>query len=162
GAMVYYDVPGPFKPGLEQKIIDAVHQQIGQRFATTVEPNKTGGARPLSPHQSLAALRTKKGLAVDLVAAEPLVASPVAIDFGPDNYQARVTSLQYGRDGWVYGSCGLFGGRITSHLIGKTLNLGDRDFRIKPDTGEIEPATGRTQQGRVRNDWDDWFGCDNS
>jgi putative membrane-bound dehydrogenase-like protein len=255
GAMVYYDVPGPFKPGLEQKIIDAVHEQIGKRFATTVDPNKTGGARPLSPQQSLAALRTKKGLAVDLVAAEPLVASPVAIDFGPDgrlwvaemydypsgldgkfkpggrvrvlddtdgdgifdkstvfldnipfptglivwrkgvlvcaapdilyaedtdgdgkadvvrklysgfgtdNYQARVNSLQYGLDGWVYGSCGLFGGKITSHLTGKTLNLGDRDFRIKPDTGEIEPATGRTQQGRVRNDWGDWFGCDNS
>ncbi|HEX5271387.1 MAG TPA: PVC-type heme-binding CxxCH protein, partial [Gemmataceae bacterium] len=65
-------------------------------------------------------------------------------------------------DGWVYGSCGLFGGRIKSHLTGKTLDLGDRDFRIKPDTGEIEPATGRTQQGRVRNDWGDWFGCDNS
>src|SRR5262249_54920162 len=44
----------------------------------------------------------------------------------------------------------------------KTLELGDRDFRIKPDTGEIEPATGRTQQGRVRDDWDNWFGCDNS
>ena len=42
------------------------------------------------------------------------------------------------------------------------MKLGDRDFRIKPDTGEIEPATGRTQQGRVRDDWGNWFGCDNS
>ena len=30
--------------------------------------------------------------------------------FGTENYQARVNSLQYGLDGWVYGSCGLFGG----------------------------------------------------
>src|SRR5207248_8520046 len=58
--------------------------------------------------------------------------------FGTDNYQARVNSLCYGLDGWVYGSCGLFGGRITSHLTGKVLALGDRDFRVRPDTGEIE------------------------
>jgi putative membrane-bound dehydrogenase-like protein len=255
GAMVYYDVPGPFKPGLEKKIIDAVHEQVGRPFAATFDADRTGGTRPLSPQQSLAALRPKRGLAVDLVAAEPLVASPVAIDFGPDgrlwvaemydypsgldgkfkpggrvrvledtdgdgvfnkstvfldnipfptgitvwrkgvlvcaapdilyaedtdgdgradvvkklysgfgtdNYQARVNSLEYGLDGWVYGSCGMFGGKIKSLLTGKTLDLGDRDFRIKPDTGEIEPATGRTQQGRVRNDWGDWLGCDNS
>jgi putative membrane-bound dehydrogenase-like protein len=82
--------------------------------------------------------------------------------FGADNYQARVNGLGYGLDGWVYGSCGLFGGRIRSHLTGKVLALGDRDFRIRPDTGEIEPATGRTQQGRVRDDRGNWFGCDNS
>ncbi len=40
--------------------------------------------------------------------------------------------------------------------------LGDRDFRVKPDTGELEPATERTQQGRVRDDRGNWFGCDNS
>jgi putative membrane-bound dehydrogenase-like protein len=82
--------------------------------------------------------------------------------FGTENYQARVNGLAYGLDGWVHGSCGLFGGRIKSHKTGKTVTLGDRDFRLKPDTGDIEPATGRSQQGRVRNDWDDWFGCDNS
>lgn len=81
--------------------------------------------------------------------------------FGTGNYQARVNSLEYGLDGWVYGSCGLFGGTI-KNFLGKEFQLGDRDFRIKPDTGELEPATGRTQQGRVRDDWDNWFGCDNS
>ena len=82
--------------------------------------------------------------------------------FGTENYQGRVNSLQYGLDGWVYGSCGLFGGNIMCARTGKTIALGDRDFRIKPDTGELEPATGRTQQGRVRDDRGNWFGCDNS
>src|SRR5262249_21761669 len=154
---------------------------------------------PLSPQQSRAAWRTHDYLQVDLVLAEPWVADPVAIDFGPDgrlwvaemadypsgkegrfepggrvrvlesvngvftkstvfldnipfptgikvwrkgvlvcaapdilyaedtrrdgkadvvrklftgfgteNYQARVNSLEYGLDNWVYGSCGLF------------------------------------------------------
>ena len=78
--------------------------------------------------------------------------------FGDGNYQGRVNSLEYGLDGWVYGSCGIFGGEILS-FNGTKLALGDRDFRMKPDTGEMEPAIGRTQQGRVRNDWGDWFGC---
>jgi putative membrane-bound dehydrogenase-like protein len=255
GAMVYYDVPAPFRPGLEAKIIGAVKDQLAADFGPRIDAGRTGGSLPLSPQQSLAAIKVKPGFAVDLVAAEPLVASPVAIDFGPDgrlwvaemydypsgtdgkfrpggrvrvledtdgdgifdrstvfldnipfptgvtawrngvlvcaapdilyaedtrgggradhveklysgfgtdNYQARVNSLAWGLDGWVYGSCGLFGGTILSHRTGKVLELGDRDFRIRPATGEIEPATGRTQQGRSRDDWGNWFGCDNS
>ncbi|HQR41271.1 MAG TPA: hypothetical protein PLX97_01275, partial [Gemmatales bacterium] len=81
--------------------------------------------------------------------------------FGTHNFQARVNSLEYGLDGWVHGSCGLFGGSIKS-FNGKTYALGNRDFRIKPDTGELEPASGQTQQGRVRDDFDNWFGCDNT
>jgi putative membrane-bound dehydrogenase-like protein len=285
-AMVYYDQPTRFAPGLEQKIIDVVEGHLGKQFAPSWDPQKTQLSRPLAPEQSLARIRTKKGLAAELVAAEPLVASPVAIDFGPDgklwvaemvdyptglggkfqpggrirvlestrgdgnfdkatifldnipfptgvtvwrkgvlvcaapdilyaedtdgdgkadvvrklfsgfgtdNYQARVNSLEYGLDGWVYGSCGLFGGQIRCSPLtpqpplpqrgegepkpppsppvgeggrggegGKLVPLGDRDFRIKPDAGVLEPATGRTQQGRVRDDWGDWFGCDNS
>jgi putative membrane-bound dehydrogenase-like protein len=77
------------------------------------------------------------------------------------NAQARVNSLRYGLDNWVYGSCGLFGGQIKSHQTGVVTDLTGRDFRIKPDTGEIEAVTGRTQQGRCGNDWGDWFGCSN-
>jgi putative membrane-bound dehydrogenase-like protein len=254
-AMIYYDQPVPFRPGLEDKIVRAVTGLLGKPFAAPFDPAKTGGSRPLAPQQSLAALRVRPGLRVDLMAAEPLVADPVALAFGADgklwiaemadypsgrtgkfepggrvvfledrdgdgtldaravfldglpfptgvlpwrkgvlvcaapdilyaedtdgdgkadfvtklysgfgteNYQARVNSLQYGLDGWVYGSCGLFGGTITCHKTGKKVSLGNRDFRIKPDTGELEPATGRTQQGRVRDDADNWFGCDNS
>lgn len=254
GAMVYYDVPTMFKPGLEEPIVKEVKGQL-PKFASPREASKLGGTKPLSPQQSLATLRVGPKMVVDLVAAEPLVSDPVAIAFGPDgklwaaemldypsgktgqfepggrvrvledtngdgtfdtsttfldglpfptgvlpwrtgvlicaapdilyaedtdgdgkadkitklfsgfgtgNYQARVNSLAYGLDGWVYGSCGLFGGDIKSSKTGKTLKLGDRDFRINPDTGDLEPATGRTQHGRVRNDWGDWFGCDNS
>jgi putative membrane-bound dehydrogenase-like protein len=255
GAMIYYDLPGPFKPGLEKPIIDAVHAQIGERFASPYDSQKTQGTIAHSPQQSTRAIQTKPGLAVDLVVAEPLVVSPVAIDFGPDgrlwvvemidypagkqgdykpggrvrvlestqgdgrfdkatvflddipfptdikvwrkgvlvcaapdiiyaedtkrdgkadvirklysgfgnhNFQARVNSLQYSLDNWIHGSCGLFGGKIKTFASPTLYPLGDRDFRIKPDTGDIEPATGRTQQGRVRDDWENWFGCDNT
>jgi putative membrane-bound dehydrogenase-like protein len=80
--------------------------------------------------------------------------------FETHNAQARVNSLRWGLDNWLYGSCGLFGGTIRT-ATGKEIALGQRDFRFRPDTGELEPATGRTQQGRARNDWGDWFGCEN-
>ncbi|MCA8999129.1 MAG: hypothetical protein KDA80_19160, partial [Planctomycetaceae bacterium] len=81
--------------------------------------------------------------------------------FGTENYQARVNSLTYGLDGWVYGACGLFGGNIECRQTGEVVPLGNRDFRIDPDRGILEPLTGRSQQGRVRNDDGDWFGCSN-
>ncbi len=253
GAMVYYDIPGPYAPGLEEIIVDAVSRQLTKEFAPHVDVAKTNGIHPLTPDESLRSLRTKPGFRVRLVASEPLIESPVAIAFGPDsrlwvaemndypqgrtagesggqirclsdddgdgrydraeifltgipfptgvtvwrngllvcaapdilyaedtdndgkadevkklftgfathNYQARVNSLEYGLDGWVYGSCGLFGGEITSLKTGKVFSLVQRDFRLQPDTGVIEPASGATQQGRVRNDWGDWFGCNN-
>lgn len=82
--------------------------------------------------------------------------------FATHNYQARVNGLTWGLDGWVYGASGLFGGKIKSLLTGKEVDLGGRDFRMKPDTGEIEPVAGLSQQSRVRDDWNNWFGCDNS
>ena len=265
-AMYYYDRPGALKAGLEDQIISTVHEPLDAKFAAPFDTNKTSGTLPKSPQQSLALLQTTPNLRVDLVCAEPLIADPVAIDFGRDgslwvaemhdypdgmprgdsspneqhkpdafvpggrirlvrdsdgdgqfdrstifldniplptgvtvwkngvlvcaapdilfaedtdgddkadvvkklfsgfgtmNNQARLNSLCDGMDGWVYGSCGLFGGTITN-LQGATFELGDRDFRIKPDTGEIEAATGRTQQGRVRDSFGNWFGCDNS
>jgi len=253
GAMVYYDIPGPYATGVEQIIVDAVESQLKDKFAPVVDVAKTNGVRPLGAVQALGSLKTKPGYHAELVAAEPLIESPVAIAFGPDaklwvaemndypqgraegesggqirclhddngdgrfdrsqvfltgipfptgvtvwrkgvlvcaapdilyaedttgdgtadevrtlftgfathNYQARVNSLEYGLDGWVYGSCGLFGGQITSVQTGQTVALGQRDFRFHPDTGVMEAASGATQQGRVRNDWGDWFGCNN-
>jgi hypothetical protein len=42
------------------------------------------------------------------------------------------------------------------------INIRGRDFRMDPDTGAFEPVSGLTQQGRVRDDFGNWFGCDNS
>jgi putative heme-binding domain-containing protein len=73
-----------------------------------------------------------------------------------------VNGFTWGLDGWLHGSSGLFGGQVTSLLTGKNVDLSGRDFRLKPDTGEIEPVAGLSQMGRVRDDFDQWFGNDNS
>jgi putative membrane-bound dehydrogenase-like protein len=209
----------------------------------------------LSPSEALRTFRLKPGMKVELVASEPLIESPVAIDFGTDgklwvcemydyptgidgrwtpggiikvledrdgdgrydratrfleglpfptgvmawrqgalicaapeilyaedtdgdgkadlrrvlfqgfateNYQARVNGLAYGLDNWVYGANGLIGGSIRGTATGRAVNIGGRDFRIRPDTGAMEPASGLTQQGRVRDDWGEQFGGNNS
>ena len=93
--------------------------------------------------------------------------------FDTGNYQARVNSLALGLDNWIYGANGLRGGTIRgqSRGVGKAaasnvepveVDIRGRDFRMNPDTGAFEPASGLTQQGRCRDDWDNWFGCDNS
>jgi putative membrane-bound dehydrogenase-like protein len=99
--------------------------------------------------------------------------------FATNNYQARVNSLSLGLDNWIYGANGLLGGTIrfvggtgsaspilngdsrSSSLQGE-LDIRGRDFRMNPDTGAFEPASGLTQQGRVRDDFGNWFGCDNT
>jgi putative membrane-bound dehydrogenase-like protein len=82
--------------------------------------------------------------------------------FATHNFQARVNGLKWGLDNWVYAAAGLFGGTIHSELNGKSYELSGRDFRFNPDTGDFEPVSGLSQQSRVRDDWGNWFGCDNS
>ncbi len=95
--------------------------------------------------------------------------------FSTENYQARVNSLSWGLDGWIYGSCGLFGGEITGfkhEALGRSggaaplalapVDCRGRDFRIDPARGVIEAIEGTSQQGRVRDDFGRWFGCDSS
>lgn len=250
GAMIYYDMPNRFAPGLEQKIINTVSNQIPRSFSA---PKGTEGTRPLSARESVSQLRTKPGLTIELVAAEPLVTSPVAIDWGADgklwvcemvdyptgldenwlpggrvrfledadhdgaferstifldqlpfptgvtawgrgvlicaapdvlyaqdtngdgkadqveklfsgfatgNYQARVNSLSLGLDNWIYGANGLLSSAIIHH--GNSIDIRNRDFRFRPLKGIPEPVSGLSQQGRARDDWGNWFGCDNS
>jgi putative membrane-bound dehydrogenase-like protein len=251
--IVYFALPNTLATGLEEKIIGQVHAQISPQFEGK-GPRKQTSAQPWPLDEAVASIVPKKGFVVEVAAAEPLVADPVAIDFGPDgrmwvaempdysrfadeefkpngsvralfdregdgrydegttfaeglrfptdvkawrkgvivcdapdvlyfedadgdgkaekrqvlltgfethNAQARVNSLRWGLDNWLYGSCGIFGGKIRTHS-GREIELGGRDFRFRPDTGELEPVTGNTQQGRTRDSWGNWFGCDNS
>lgn len=252
-AMIYYDRPQRFAPGMEQRIIDIVHRQIPKSY---LAPKGTEGIAPVSPQQSLKMIRTKPGLEVEFVAHEPVIVDPVAIDWGADgklwvcemhdyptgidgnwqpggrikfledkngdgfyekatlfmenlpfptgvtawgkgvylcaapdllyaedtnndgkadkiekiftgfsteNYQARLNSLCIGLDNWIYGANGLLGGVI--HGIsqsGQAIDIRNRDFRFDPFTKDFEPVSGLTQYGRVRDDWGNWFGCNNS
>jgi putative membrane-bound dehydrogenase-like protein len=88
--------------------------------------------------------------------------------FQEGNQQLRVNGLRWGLDGWVYcangGHTPAYGKevQITSSLTGKRIALGSRDFRFKPDSGEIEPLSGPAQFGRNRDEWGRWFGVQNS
>jgi putative membrane-bound dehydrogenase-like protein len=255
GAMVYYGRPTRLKPGVEQLIIGAVHRVAGSKFPPAADrPADEGIPPPLSPGEAVRSFRVKPDLKLELVAAEPMIESPVAIDFGADgrlwvcemrdypagidgngkpggvikvledrdgdgrydsatkflegipfptgvmawrkgvllcaapeiiyaedtdgdgkadvrrtlfrgfateNFQARVNGLSYGLDNWVYGANGLIGGTIRGSARGGDVNIGGRDFRFKPGTGDFEPASGLTQQGRVHDDWGNWFGGNN-
>jgi putative membrane-bound dehydrogenase-like protein len=249
----YYDRPARLAPATEDLIVRTVHELMPPKFK--VDPKTSQFPPPLSPAEALGSLRVTSGYDVELAVSEPLIESPVAIDFGSDgrlwvaemrdypsgmdgkgkaggrikvlksskhdghydsaavflddipfptglmawgkgvlacaapdilyaedtdgdgkadsvkkiftgyathNFQARVNSLRWGLDGWIYGSSGIFGGKIKSLLTGKEVDLTGRDFRMHPDTGEIESVHGLSQQGRVRDDFGNWFGCDNS
>ncbi|WP_075088495.1 PVC-type heme-binding CxxCH protein [Verrucomicrobium spinosum] len=88
--------------------------------------------------------------------------------FQEGNQQLRVNGLRWGLDGWVYcangGHTPAYGKevQITSSLTGRRIALGSRDFRFKPDTGELEPLSGPAQFGRNRDEWGRWFGVQNS
>ncbi|HEV8606987.1 MAG TPA: neutral/alkaline non-lysosomal ceramidase N-terminal domain-containing protein, partial [Tepidisphaeraceae bacterium] len=82
--------------------------------------------------------------------------------FGPENQQWEVNGFSWGLDGWVHGASSIRNNVIKCIQTGKEVELGGRDFRMRPDTGEFEAAAGRTQFGRVRDDFGNWFGNENS
>lgn len=209
---------------------------------------------PRTPQESLNSMRVRPGLRIELVAAEPLVMDPIAVDWGPDgklwvvemadyplglddrgkpggrvryledsdgdgrydrstlfldnipfptgvmawrdgvlvsaaptvfyaedtdddgkadrrrelfrgfvegNQQHRVNGFEWGLDNWVYLANGDSGGTVESIATGKRMNINGRDLRIRPDTGEMQALSGRTQFGRHRDSWGNWFGCSN-
>lgn len=82
--------------------------------------------------------------------------------FESGNPQHQLAGLQWGLDNWIHVANDFSKGAITSVKIGETIDLGTRDLRFRPDTGEMDPKSGRTQYGLVRDDWGNWFGCSNS
>ena len=81
--------------------------------------------------------------------------------FGQGNQQHRLNGFELGLDGWIYGANGDSDGKVLSVKTGKTTSISGRDFRFRPDTGEFEAESGRTQYGRRRDDWGHWFGNNN-
>lgn len=235
-------------------ILWAAVPAVARNTASAFEGDELAPAK--SPEEALAAIKVPDGLRVELVACEPLVIDPVAIDFGPDgklwvaemldypagingdyapggrirfledtdadgkydkatifvenipyptgvtvwkkgvmycaapdvvyaedtngdgqadvqkvlltgfdtrNFQARINSLRYGLDNWVYAANGLLGGKLTSpQKADFQVDLGSRDFRFNPDTLAFDLEPGRTQQGLAHDDWGNWFGTNNS
>ena len=82
--------------------------------------------------------------------------------FVPGNPQHRVNGLVWGLDNWIYCANGDSGGRVRSVKTGAEIDLRGRDLRIRPDDGALDAQSGQTQYGRNRDDWGNWFGCNNS
>ena len=82
--MTYYALPSSFRPGLEGQIIASAERALLGRFKAAEGTEKTQGTQARTPAQALATWRVPPATRLELVAAEPLVQSPVAIDFAPD------------------------------------------------------------------------------
>ena len=80
--------------------------------------------RPLSPKEALATFKLAPGYRVDLIASEPLVQDPVAIDWDPDGRLWVVEMPGYMRD---------IAGRDEHDPIGRIVVLEDRDGDGKMD-----------------------------
>ncbi len=78
------------------------------------------------------------------------------------NQQHRINGFTYGLDNWLYLANGDSDGDIVSAKTGKKTNIRGHDIRVRPDTGEIDLIAGKTQFGRNRDDWGNWFGSSNS
>jgi putative membrane-bound dehydrogenase-like protein len=78
----YYDLPAPFAPEVEELIVGAVYEVVPRDYLAATRTNPL--PRATTPEEALAALRPRPDLTVQLVASEPLILDPVAIEFGTD------------------------------------------------------------------------------
>jgi putative membrane-bound dehydrogenase-like protein len=82
--------------------------------------------------------------------------------FAQSNQQHRVNGLAWGLDNWLHVANGDGGGVILSQERREEVDIRGFDLRLNPLTKALEPLNGRTQCGRFRDDWGNWFGCNNS
>src|SRR5439155_10155654 len=87
---------------------------------------------------------------------------PLFTGFTEGNPQHRLNGLVWGLDNWFHGANGDSGGKVKSQKTGQEVSISGRDFRFRPDDGVFETEAGQTQYGKCRDDWGNWFGCNNS
>ncbi len=82
--------------------------------------------------------------------------------FAEGNPQHLVNGFSWGLDGWYYGANGDSGGKVRAAGSGGEYDLSGRDFRFDPRTGTFALQAGKSQYGRWRDDFGNWFGNNNS
>jgi len=144
---------------LEDSDNDGVYDQStlfmdGVPFPTSVFPWKDGVLITSPPDLLFARDSNGDGTADDI--------SMQYTGFNLGNQQHLVNGMQWGLDGWIYLANGDSGGDIRAANSDQSVSIDGRDIRIRPETGEIESVMGRSQFGRNRDSWGNWFGNSNS
>ncbi len=89
------------------------------------------------------------------------VRKPLFTGFIEGNQQHRFNHPRWGLDNWVHLANGDSNGKIRSVKTGQVMNINGLDLRVRPDDGRMDVQSGRTQFSRNRDDWGNWFGCNN-
>jgi len=144
---------------LEDSDNDSIYDQStlfmdGIPYPTSVFPWKDG-VLVTSPPDLLFARDTDEDGVADQI-------STLYTGFNLGNQQHLVNGMHWGLDGWIYLANGDSGGNIRAANSDQAISIDGRDLRIRPETGEIEAVMGRSQFGRNRDSWGNWFGNNNS
>ena len=81
-SMEFYRRPNRLSPAIEDLIVDTVQKLLPQKFYS--QEKQAEFPPPKSPNEALSSFKLPQGLKLELVAAEPLIADPVAFDWGMD------------------------------------------------------------------------------
>jgi putative membrane-bound dehydrogenase-like protein len=127
----------------------------GVNFPNSVMPWRDGVLVTAAPEVFFAADRDGDGKAD--------VRESLFVGFNEGNTQLRVNGLKWGLDNWVYLANGWSSkDPVRSVKTHEKTEVSGRDMRIRPDEDILQAETGMTEYGRDRDDYGNWFGCDNS